>query len=129
MGLSLQLPPNPDEVTSAPDEATARWEEELDHKKHVQLLDFRETYLCFAIGLTQAWVGLLFVVTISQIVLHDTAFHLTEKEFMTVFGGSTAGIFTYAAIVGKCLFPKDGFTKEWGQRIKKSSPGRSRVSK
>jgi hypothetical protein len=118
VSLNLQPPPEPDEVPLAPDEATAHWEEELDHKKHSQLLDFRETYLTFAIGLTQAWVGLLFIITLSQLALHDTSFHLTEKEFMTVFGGSTAGIFTYAAIVGKCLFPKDGFTKEWGQRIK-----------
>lgn len=113
--MKIQTPNS--NISDDPDEATRRWEDDLDKKKHENLLDYRKQYVEFAIGVTQAWIGLLFIVVMCQLTLKKIGVCLETKEFMIVFGGSTIAIFSYAAILGKFLFPRDGFTNDWGKMI------------
>ncbi len=112
--MKIGEPSIPSEI---PDESTNKWENDLDKQKHEQLLDYRKQYVDFAIGITQTWVGLLFIIVMCQVVLKRTGYCLTANEFIGVFGGSTFAIFGYAAILGKFLFPKGGFSNDWGSKI------------
>lgn len=61
----MKIQPLNDDPPNTPDSDTSRWPDDLDRKKHEQLLDYRKQYVEFAIGVTQGWIGLLFITRVA----------------------------------------------------------------
>ncbi|SUS04739.1 hypothetical protein DF3PA_70161 [Candidatus Defluviicoccus seviourii] len=76
----------------------------LSNDSDEQDMGERLRYADHAYGITQAWVGFLIVLTITQISLKPLKMGLETTEFVTVFTTTTASIFGFWLLVGNYLF-------------------------
>ena len=81
---------------------------ELENQQFERDVGNREQFAERAYGLTQSWIGFLFVLTVCQFSLKGTLPGLTDTEFITVFTTTTASVFGFWILVGRYLFkPND----------------------
>lgn len=77
---------------------------ELENQQFERDVGNREQFAERAYGLTQSWIGFLFVLTICQFSLKGMLPGLSDTEFITVFTTTTASVFGFWILVGRYLF-------------------------
>ena len=112
----MPTPPDPDpqfvevDPTPTPGEETEFFRNELERAAKIandsthQDMGERKRYADNAYGITQAWIGFLIVLTISQFSLKPIGMGLSDAAFITVFTTTTASIFGFWLLVGNYLF-------------------------